>query len=62
MPVADSGARNINSLLVQLILPILSRAFVVRTGDGHAPAQIRLSFSDESGIAVEFDEVAGAAP
>jgi len=58
----DSGARNIDSLLDQQILPILSRELLVRMGDGHAPAQIRLSCSDEHGVALEFDEVAGAAP
>jgi type VI secretion system protein VasG len=58
----DSGARNIDSLLDQQILPILSRELLVRMGDGRAPEQIRLSCSDEHGIAVEFDEVADAVP
>ncbi|WP_158903823.1 type VI secretion system ATPase TssH [Burkholderia sp. L27(2015)] len=82
----DSGARNIDSLLDQQILPILSRELLVRMGtgdardndsgdgddgngdagdgnarDGHAPVQIRLSCSDEHGITIEFDEIAGAA-
>jgi len=66
----DSGARNIDSLLDQQILPILSRELLVRmrgsdagdddAGHGHAPAQIRLSCSDEHGVALEFDEAAGA--
>ena len=73
----DSGARNIDSLLDQQILPILSRELLVRmrnggAGDGdagngdaangHPLVQIRLSCSDEHGISVEFDEVTGAAP
>jgi len=57
-----SGARNIDSLLDQQILPILSRELLSRMGDGHAPTQIRLSCSDDHGIALEFDEAAGAAP
>lgn len=52
----DSGARNIDSLLDQQILPVLSRELLVRVGGGQIPASIRLSFSEEDGIGVEFDE------
>ncbi len=51
----DSGARNIDSLLDQQILPVLSRELLVRMGGDHAPQSIRLSFSDEDGIGLEFE-------
>jgi type VI secretion system protein VasG len=51
----DSGARNIDSLLDQQILPVLSRELLIRAAqDTKAPA-IRLSYSDEGGIGVEFE-------
>ncbi len=56
----DSGARNIDSLLDQQILPVLSRELLARMGGDHAPQSIRLSFSDEDGIGVEFDETSAA--
>jgi type VI secretion system protein VasG len=52
----DSGARNIDSLLDQQILPVLSRELLVRAAQGTKAEAIRLSYSDEAGIAVEFDE------
>jgi type VI secretion system protein VasG len=54
----DSGARNIDSLLDQQILPVLSRELLLRMTGQRVPAAIRLSFSEEAGIGVEFDEVA----
>jgi len=53
----DSGARNIDSLLDQQILPVLSRELLLRVANGQTPASIRLSFSEEHGIGVEFDEM-----
>ncbi|RZT30853.1 type VI secretion system ATPase TssH [Cupriavidus agavae] len=50
----DTGARNIDSLLDQQILPVLSRELLVRAGRGEAPGAIRLSFSEADGIGVEF--------
>ncbi len=52
----DSGARNIDSLLDQQILPVLSRELLVRHASGSKPAAIRLSFDEAEGIAVDFDE------
>jgi type VI secretion system protein VasG len=61
----DSGARNIDSLLDQQLLPVLSRELLERiaaqhtqatTRQGKPPFQIRLAYSDEDGIGVEFDE------
>jgi len=52
----DSGARNIDSLLDQQILPVLSRELLVRVSQAQTLHAIRLSYSDEAGIAVDFDE------
>ncbi|WER48132.1 type VI secretion system ATPase TssH [Cupriavidus sp. WKF15] len=52
----DSGARNIDSLLDQQILPVLSRELLVRMADRQAPAPIHLSFSEEDGIGLIFEE------
>ncbi len=52
----DSGARNIDSLLDQQILPVLSRELLVRNASRSQPAAIRLSFDEAEGIAVDFDE------
>jgi type VI secretion system protein VasG len=52
----DSGARNIDSLLDQQILPVLSRELLMRVSQAQTLHAIRLSYSDEAGIAVDFDE------
>ncbi len=56
----DAGARNIDSLLDQQILPVLSRELLVRAAKRHKPEHIRLGFSEEDGIAIEFDATTGA--
>lgn len=59
----DTGARNIDSLLDQQILPVLARELLIRMGNqaAHIPAKIRLTFSDADGIGLEFDEDAAPA-
>jgi type VI secretion system protein VasG len=52
----DSGARNIDSLLDQQILPVLSRELLERIAKQRLPARILLAFSDEHGMAVDFDD------
>ncbi len=52
----DSGARNIDSLLDQQILPVLARELLVRMADQQAPKCIRLSYSEDDGIGLDFDE------
>ncbi len=52
----DSGARNIDSLLDQQILPVLSRELLMRLSQANAIDAIRLSYSDDNGIGVDFDE------
>ncbi len=54
----DSGARNIDSLLDQQILPVLSRELLVRVSHAQTLHALRLSYSDETGISVNFDEAA----
>jgi type VI secretion system protein VasG len=58
----DAGARNIDSLLDQQILPVLSRAMLARTtGFGSAaPQYLRLGYALQSGIVLEFAEAPGA--
>jgi len=51
----DSGARNIDSLLDQQILPVLSRELLERVASHELPSRIRLGYSDETGISVDFD-------
>lgn len=51
----DSGARNIDSLLDQQILPVLSRELLERIARQALPQRIRLAYSDEHGICVDFD-------
>jgi type VI secretion system protein VasG len=51
----DSGARNIDSLLDQQILPVLSRELLVRMAKQQLPPTIRLALSEDGDIAVEFD-------
>ena len=57
----DSGARNIDSLLDQQILPVLARELLARAASQQASAAVRLSYSDEDGIAVEFDHAGNPA-
>ncbi|MDB5830533.1 MAG: ClpB protein [Caballeronia sp.] len=52
----DSGARNIDSLLDQQILPVLSRELLVSVSQAQNLHALRLLYSDETGIAVDFDE------
>jgi type VI secretion system protein VasG len=52
----DVGARNIDSLLDQQILPVLSRELLMRVAQAQTVHAVRLSYSDETGIAVDFDD------
>ena len=51
----DSGARHIDRLLDQQILPVLSRELLVRSAQGQMPSVIRLGYSDEDGVTVDFE-------
>lgn len=52
----DSGARNIDSLLDQQILPVLSRELLLRSASHQLPSSIRLGHTEEEGVIVDFDE------
>ncbi|EHP40169.1 Chaperone ClpB [Cupriavidus basilensis OR16] len=54
----DSGARNIDSLLDQQILPVLSRELLARMAGQQTLSSIRLSFSEDDGIGLDFEELA----
>uniref|UniRef100_UPI0036DC2216 type VI secretion system ATPase TssH n=1 Tax=Photorhabdus sp. RM322S TaxID=3342825 RepID=UPI0036DC2216 len=52
----DSGARNIDSLLSQQILPVLSQALLERLAHHYKPAEVTLGFDQEEGITLSFTE------
>ncbi|MBC8722519.1 type VI secretion system ATPase TssH [Paraburkholderia sp. 31.1] len=52
----ESGARNVDALLNQRILPALSRELLTRMANGAAPAEIRLSSSPEGSLTIDFVE------
>lgn len=50
----DSGARNIDSLLSQQILPVISQALLQRLAQQEKPDDLTLGFSEEEGITLSF--------
>ncbi|MEM6052402.1 type VI secretion system ATPase TssH [Erwinia sp. P7711] len=56
----DTGARNVDSLLNQQILPVLSQQLLTHIAAKQKPQSLRLSWSEEEGIGLEFgdDEMA----
>ncbi|WP_313128504.1 type VI secretion system ATPase TssH [Pseudescherichia vulneris] len=52
----DTGARNIDSLLNQQILPVLSQQLLSRMAAGQKPQRLTLSWSEEAGIGLDLDE------
>ncbi|MDF3933905.1 type VI secretion system ATPase TssH [Pseudomonas citronellolis] len=52
----DSGARNIDSLLNQQILPVLSQQLLQRQAAQRRATGVILAYSPEDGIALEFHE------
>ncbi|MDR9946616.1 type VI secretion system ATPase TssH [Enterobacter sichuanensis] len=51
----DTGARNVDSLLNQQILPVLSQQLLTRMAAKQKPQSLHLSWSEEEGIGLEFD-------
>ena len=51
----DTGARNIDSLLNQQILPVLSQQLLAHKAAGQKPQHLTLNWSEEAGIGLEFD-------
>jgi type VI secretion system protein VasG len=56
----DTGARNIDSLLDQQILPVLSRELLLRVGQQKLPRHVQLDYSENEGISVEFNDAVDA--
>ncbi|QBM25788.1 type VI secretion system ATPase TssH [Citrobacter arsenatis] len=51
----DTGARNVDSLLNQQILPILSQQLLIHMAAKQKPQFLTLDWSEEDGIGLEFD-------
>lgn len=51
----DTGARNVDSLLNQQILPVLSQQLLTHMVAKQKPASLRLGWDDEEGIGLEFE-------
>ncbi len=51
----DTGARNIDSLLNQQILPVLSQQLLHHLAAGQKPQHLTLGWHDEDGIVMEFN-------
>ncbi|MEK0167904.1 type VI secretion system ATPase TssH [Pseudescherichia vulneris] len=52
----DTGARNVDSLLNQQILPVLSQQLLSHMATGQKPQRLTLSWSEEAGIGLDLDE------
>lgn len=52
----DTGARNIDSLLNQQILPVLSQQLLTHMAAGQKPQHLTLGWDDEEGIVLALDE------
>jgi type VI secretion system protein VasG len=51
----DTGARNVDSLLNQQILPVLSQQLLTHMAAKLKPQSLRFSWNEEEGIGLEFD-------
>ncbi|CAM3921028.1 Chaperone protein ClpB [Pseudomonas reidholzensis] len=56
----DCGARNIDSLLNQQILPVLSQQLLQRQASGQPAQCVTLGYSEEHGVTLDFSERQGA--
>jgi type VI secretion ATPase, ClpV1 family len=50
----DTGARNVDSLLNQQILPVLSQQLLMQMAEQQKPTSLTLSWDEEEGIGLEF--------
>ncbi|MFX2608332.1 type VI secretion system ATPase TssH [Enterobacter mori] len=55
----DTGARNVDSLLNQQILPVLSQQLLTHMAAKQKPASLTLGWCEEEGIGLEFDRTEG---
>ena len=51
----DTGARNIDSLLDQQILPVLSQQLLTHMAEKQKPQHLTLGWNEDEGIVLEFD-------
>ncbi|WP_300001082.1 hypothetical protein [uncultured Cedecea sp.] len=51
----DTGARNVDSLLNQQILPVLSQQLLTHMAAKLKPQSLRFSWSEKEGIGLELD-------
>lgn len=58
----DTGARNVDSLLNQQILPVLSQQLLSHMAAKQKPSSLQLTWDEEEGIALEFDAQAEGEP
>jgi len=56
----DTGARNVDSLLNQQILPVLSQQLLTHMAAKQKPKSLTLGWNDDEGIVLAFDEPATA--
>lgn len=55
----DTGARNVDSLLNQQILPVLSQQLLMHMAAKQKPHSLTLGWDEEEGIVLEFDRTQG---
>ncbi|HAT1613181.1 TPA: type VI secretion system ATPase TssH [Raoultella planticola] len=55
----DTGARNVDSLLNQQILPVLSQQLLTYMAAKQKPKMLTLGWSEEEGIVLDFDRTEG---
>lgn len=53
----DTGARNLDSLLNQQILPVLSQQLLQHLATGHPPQHLTLDYNEQEGIYLQFDHL-----
>jgi type VI secretion system protein VasG len=52
--IRESGARNVDSLLNEKVLPVVAREMLTRMQSGEMPDETRLSLSGEGDLAIDF--------
>ncbi|KGT95535.1 ATPase [Erwinia typographi] len=55
----DTGARNVDSLLNQQILPVLSQQLLTHLAAKQMPHALTLGWNEDEGIVLEFDRIQG---
>ncbi len=55
----DTGARNVDSLLNQQILPVLSQQLLTHMAAKQKPQSLTLGWSEDEGVVLEFDQLQG---